>query len=327
MFHIPTNHGSLLDGLLKGASGLGAKAEAFAPRTRYARGHGGPRLHALVRARRADLVVCAYGSSLYDPPLRSHFLLDLPLYRRSVVIFQGSDARQHYPMEVADSRLASGGDALPALTPWGVIGTDEVVRKQAKIAKAARHSERLIAVNPDLLAHLPDTARYMPYPYSGADFPEPELRRGEGLRVLHLATNPILKGTPLIREAIEGRGVELRVLEKVDKASADAALGACDVLIDQVGLGWYGYQAIEALARGVPVVCRLDPKEWQRHVGRPPEACGFIAAGVEELGDAVERLRDPELRREIGRAGQKFVADVHDPVTVVRNAYGDLIDG
>jgi len=218
------------------------------------------------------------------------------------------------------------GQTLPELTPFGAIGPDERARKEAKIAKAARHSKRIIAVNPDLLSGLPEDARYMPYPYSGKTFGTAARRQGR-LRVLHLATNRILKGTPAIEAACAKLSdIDTRILVKVSRKTALEALDWCDLLIDQVGLGWYGYQAVEALARGKPVLCRIDSQDWDRHVGVPPERCGLIHVETGTIMDALTRLAEnPKLAQALGCAGQSFVARVHDPVTVVRNAYGDLM--
>lgn len=338
VLHLPHNHASFTLGLMEGARAMGHEALAHTRESAFSEAAGslsGSRFSVWREARRADMLVFMYGSSLWDPGFRRHFLLDLPTYPKHqprVMVFQGSDARLAYPEVVAHSRefeIAMGAD-LPDGTPGGVIGSDEIDRKRAKITKAARHCDRLLAANPDLLDGMPEESRFIPYPHFGPTFPAPKRREGP-LRVLHMATSRVLKGSGLIESALraasERAGIEADVRVRIPRADALAALEACDVLVDQVGLGWYGYQAVEALARGKPVLCRLDPHHFAEHVGESPEACGFVNVEPNTLADALVELFDDEDRRlALGRAGQKFANGFHDARRVVEQAYGDLLD-
>jgi len=82
------------------------------------------------------------------------------------------------------------------------------------------------------------------------------------LRLLHAPNHHNLKGTYVILRAIEdlkaeGLAVELSLIEGVPNTEMPELIQAADVVVDQLVLGWYAMFALEAMASGKPVVCKV----------------------------------------------------------------------
>lgn len=362
IMHLPYNQGNFVPFMQQAEQGLNASSLSAAFTNPFAapaninlsetRWGVKNKLNTFLRACKSDIIVFNYGTSLFDTPSRRAFLLDLPLYPKSIktaMIFQGSDARIDYADTIRQSRAyeISLGHKVNHSTNDGIIHPDEIDLKRKKIAKIDRHIDRLFFFNPDLAKALPDRARFLPYPYSlnphleenptlGENPAEKVLSAGPNkrpIRVLHLSTNRILKGTGLIEKAIKTAqtsvNFDAKICVRVPRAEANSAIDWADIFIDQVGLGWYGIQAVEALAKGKIVFCALDPTHWQQYmpdyVHRPS---GIVNVTPETLASKlVEIISDPKTRLELSKAGPQFVKQIHDPIKIVKSAYGDWING
>ncbi len=290
-----------------------------------------------INALQMNVLLFNYGSSLIDPPWRKHFLLDLPFYPKRIkkaMIFQGSDSRIAYPEAVLESREMEKtlGYTLSRTTADGLIPEAQIERKLARINKISSYVDRVFYVNPDLAAALGDDAEFMPYPVllppSSASS---SVASRKPMRVLHLSTNRVLKGTGLIEAALKQAqkhaNIETRILVKTTRAKAIEGIEWADVVIDQMCLGWYGMQAVEALARGKPVLCWLKDEDVLRNLPKYQNMpSGFINVTHDKIAQAIVSLADnPEKRQALSIAGTGFVRDIHDPFTVVKNAYGDWL--
>lgn len=84
------------------------------------------------------------------------------------------------------------------------------------------------------------------------------------LRVLHAPNHRAIKGTDYITKAVreiqaQGLEIELVLLERRPNHEVLEAIAQCDVVVDQLIIGWYAMFAIEGMAMGKPVVCNLRP--------------------------------------------------------------------
>ncbi len=92
------------------------------------------------------------------------------------------------------------------------------------------------------------------------------------LRVLHAPNHREIKGTRHVTKAIEelileGLDIELILVERVSNAKVQELIKECDLVIDQLIIGWYAMFAIEAMALGKPVVCHLRDDLGELYVG------------------------------------------------------------
>lgn len=216
--------------------------------------------------------------------------LDLPFWRlrgkRIWVSFHGSDIR---------------GRTLKAANPL------------------LRLADRVFVSTPDLLATLPD-AEWLPNPCPTLD-PAP-LPDNDPPVVVHCPSNPALKGTAVIEQAVawlirqEGREFIYRRVTGCSHEETLAAMRAADIVIDQARFsGLYGMVSIEAMALGRPVLSAVD----RRTLARRPPGCPVVPCGTSmiEIAAALAYLLDaPGRRALIGHRGPEYVARVHGPDAV-----------
>ena len=85
-------------------------------------------------------------------------------------------------------------------------------------------------------------------------------------------------------------------------------LAGCDILVDQLHMGWYGLLAIEGLAEGKPVIAYLRDEFRAREPDLP-----VVNAEPATLVEALRALvQDPTQRQQRGALGPAFVRRVHD---------------
>tara|TARA_Y100001978_G_scaffold203158_1_gene227107 strand:+ start:14190 stop:15416 length:1227 start_codon:yes stop_codon:yes gene_type:complete len=83
------------------------------------------------------------------------------------------------------------------------------------------------------------------------------------LRILHAPNHRQIKGTNYIIKTIKKLknqfklDIELILKEKEDNATILKSIQECDLVIDQLIIGWYGLFSLEAMAYGKPVLCFL----------------------------------------------------------------------
>jgi glycosyltransferase involved in cell wall biosynthesis len=82
-----------------------------------------------------------------------------------------------------------------------------------------------------------------------------------------------------------------------------------DIWVDRIGLGFYGFSAIEAAAMGIPVITQIS-EDASTYV---PD-CPFInAMSKQHVQRQILRLvEDDDLRRKLGAQARDYVIKTHD---------------
>src|SRR5664279_425473 len=238
---------------------------------------------------------------------------DLPVYRalgkRVFFTFHGSDVRTRRVHE--------------RINPWGLHRSSDVPtdddRTEKELQVVRTYADRMFVVSVDLLPFVPD-AEYVPRVIDLAEWPELPAPHHARPVVLHVASRPHTKGTPIIREGLqrlagEGLDFELRVLEGVPHAEVRAAIAEADILVDNVIAGSYGISSMEAMASGRVALANLSEDVQAAH----PD-CPVVNGDPITFADVMRRLiADPDERARRAVAGRAFVARVHDaPVIAAR---------
>jgi glycosyltransferase involved in cell wall biosynthesis len=202
-------------------------------------------------------------------------------------------------------------------------------RQRILLADAARHADRVFFSTKDLAESVPngielplaiDAARWEE---AARAFPLPAEPWRDGVHgpvvIAHAPTNRWIKGTRHIEAAVETLQaefplLELRLIDHIPWAEMPRALAACDLLVDQLFMGWYGLLAIEGMSLGKPVVCHLRAD----FVAAAP-GCPVVDATAETLVDVLRPLiADPARRAGLGAAGQAWARARHDAAVVGR---------
>lgn len=183
--------------------------------------------------------------------------------------------------------------------------------------------DRSFVLNPDLALHAKGAAFL---PYASTDIRtirQLEHPRREKPLVLHAPSDPHIKGTAIIEQALEELrsrfDFDYRVVKNLPHAEALKLYADADLVIDQALAGWYGGFAVEVMAMGKPVAAYIRDTDLP---AVPPE----LAADLPILRIDPRTMRDDlaaifERRREwpeIGRRSRAFVEAWHDPVKIAR---------
>lgn len=244
-------------------------------------------------------------------------LLDVPLLRalgrRVVFHFHGCEIRDRTRM-LRGHRLSTCTDCDPFCRP----------RHQGWLReRAARLGDRSFYSTLDLAesvpggVHLPlaiETARWA----EAADrHAPPDAARRDGVNgpvvIGHAPTNRLIKGTRHVVAAVERLRaefprLELRMIERQPWAIMPEFLAGCDLVVDQLHMGWYGLLAIEAMAEAKPVVAYLRDDFAAQAEGLP-----VVNADPATLVATLRPwIADPARRAERGALGRAYVTRVHD---------------
>lgn len=84
------------------------------------------------------------------------------------------------------------------------------------------------------------------------------------LKILHVPSESVVKGTAIIAKTFKKLQkkypkIEFKILEKIPREKLLEEMASADILIDQLLIGWYGGQAVEAMAMGKIVMAFLNP--------------------------------------------------------------------
>lgn len=138
------------------------------------------------------------------------------------------------------------------------------------------------------------------------------------VKIMHTPNHRGFKGTEFLVAAVkelksEGLDIELILLEKVSNDLVKEKMQEADILAEQFILG-YALSAIEGMASGLPVLSNLSVEFYTRVFRRYSflNECPILSATPETLKDNLRILvKNPEIRKELGTAGRKYVEKYH----------------
>ncbi|MEO8610200.1 MAG: hypothetical protein ABI690_20060 [Chloroflexota bacterium] len=254
---------------------------------------------------RFDVFIFVFGTSfvqLYDLPVLKFFR------KRVIFLFLGSDARPPY----LNGAFIHEDDAAVATC----------IRRTRQSKARIRWIERYA----DVVISLPTYGQFHEKPfvhYSVMGFPSTTplktptttpLRDPDRVRILHSPSNPILKGTPEIRQAIQrlqARGYAIDWIELTGQPNAVVLreLEQCDFIVDQLYADWPlpGF-ATEAASMGkASIVAGYDLESLEQQI-----PAGFVPpvhiCHPDDIEAAIEKLiADRIYRLELGQRAQMFV--------------------
>jgi hypothetical protein len=130
------------------------------------------------------------------------------------------------------------------------------------------------------------------------------------LRVAHASNHPQFKGTKYIFDAVErlqreGCPIEMIKIQGVPNQKVLELFRSCDLIIDQLIQGSYGYTALEAMALGKPVIA------WLREPSMviDPDTCPIINAWPESIYDRLKEILDGKYDLQLlGQQSRAYVA-------------------
>lgn len=136
-------------------------------------------------------------------------------------------------------------------------------------------------------------------------------------KIVHAPTDRNMKGTKYIIDAVdklksEGYKFEFITFEKISNIAVREALSDADICVDQLFSMGNGVFANEAMAAGCAVLCGNLPE----YSGRPLDLPIIHTRPENVYGNIKMLLEHPELRKELGEKGRKYVEKYHDRLKV-----------
>jgi glycosyltransferase involved in cell wall biosynthesis len=162
--------------------------------------------------------------------------------------------------------------------------------------------------------------------------------RSGSVRVMHAPNHRGVKGTEFFLAAVEelraeGLNIDLVLAEGWPNEEVRRTMLEVDVLADQFILTGYGLAAVEGMASGLPVMCNLED-EYVMRLYRLYSffgECPIVSTAPETIADRLRALvTRPDLRRELGEAGRRYVERFHSEATtqyLFGSIYRKLLDG
>lgn len=253
------------------------------------------------------------------------------LGKRVVMHFVGSDIRSSAFLLKKNEYLKDGEpiNNQPVSENW----------QQKLISDARKFANTILVSTPDLKRLIPEAVYYpvlldlqkfnRELETSGA----PDTQDGK-VRILHSPSNAELKGSRHIDQALQN--LKAKYPDKVEiirpvysknentgsKYSTSryelfSLYKSCDIVVDQLVIGWYGLQTVEALAAGKEVICYID-EELQKFLY---PGCPVISADVHNLEKVLEQTFHKVAERK-GRDGKRWVEQYH----TIENNHQQLLD-
>ena len=177
----------------------------------------------------------------------------------------------------------------------------------------SKFADAEIVSTPDLLEYAPE-ATWIPNCIPWHRLSKMD-RNDDRIIIGHAPTNRFYKGTKYFLEAMEQLkkeypNVECLLIENKPHKEAMQLLQTCDIVVDSVDvLGWYGVLTNEVQQMGIPCCTWIKP-------GLEPyleEPSGIVNVTKDNLTQRLEELiLDENLRRDLGRSGEKYVEKVHN---------------
>lgn len=242
--------------------------------------------------------------------------LDLPILRlfgkKIVMHYWGSDIRQ--------SNIAINYVYFKTLDEIQKIYPEKYdSKKQKKIKKIEKYTDFTIVGDYYLLPYSPKSIvikqaiNLTKLHFIGCE------NRNKKIKIIHAPTDREKKGTKCVLAVIERLKEEKYDIDfiLIENKTNDEVLEICknaDIAIDQLVLESHGIFPLECMTLGKPVLCRIDEKFIKYYPGLP-----ILRTDPDNIYENLKLLIEhPELRKDIGEKGRKYVEDVHDSKKIAK---------
>jgi len=147
--------------------------------------------------------------------------------------------------------------------------------------------------------------------------------------IVHAPSSKPIKGTQAILSAVEKLKLhyhfDFKLIHGAEHKKARKMIQNCDIMVDQLTIGYHGLAALEAMAFGKPTVCYMKPSLLSKYPSDLPIVNATQDNVVEILG---QLLNDGYRRNQIGRQGRAYVEKHHDAHKLARqlvHVYEELL--
>lgn len=132
--------------------------------------------------------------------------------------------------------------------------------------------------------------------------------------ILHIPTEPVVKGTDLIIDACdklkkEGFKFEFKLKRQLTQQELYKEIVNCDIYVDELKCGAHGVTAVEAMCAGKPTMTYIR----NDLISAYPDDLPLINTNPDTIYNNLKKLLiNGELRNEIGLRSREYVEKYHD---------------
>lgn len=180
----------------------------------------------------------------------------------------------------------------------------------------------------DMLAYVPDARNMHYWPIDTAAIPLGAPSRRDGpLKIAHAPNHTHFKGSGHLEAAIEklrsqGHQIEYVKVQGVPNTEVIRLFGEADIVADQFIGGAYGYTALEAMARGKPVLTYTRGPE----LIEAPEDCPLINVTPDTLEETLLWcVTHRDKLAAIGAQGRAYIERWHS-ISAVASRFGQMYE-
>lgn len=242
------------------------------------------------------------------------------LGRRIFFTLQGCDVRLARESNLKNSFTAC---AEGKCTAYEACLSTYDARRRYLIDKVLKSCDQVFFLNPEL-GHYVRDGSFLPYASVELDSFEVAPPKNKGvIRIVHAPSDPALKGTKLIVQALEKLkneyDFELIMVQGRTHRQALEIYKQADLAIDQVLCGWYGGVAVELMAMGKPVLCYIRDEDMEYVPAAMQRELPIQRLYPDRLAEDIAKVLECRNEwRDYSAAAREYVYKWHNPSTIAR---------
>jgi hypothetical protein len=225
--------------------------------------------------------------------------------------FVGTDIRSAVLLEQLEERtgVPNLGGRYRVINPM-MLTTDWDAAQRRTAQEADRYADVIYTARVDQLGYLTRQTEPVQYFLPESAFRERERPSGRRTVVLHAPSNPLIKGTDLVRRAVdallhEGRDFEYVELTGMPHHRVQEELDRADIVLNQFYALMPGVFGAEALAAGCAVMMSADG-DVEPDLGPGANQAWCVTRHDQVLDHLRELLDDHARVAELGRRGREW---------------------
>jgi hypothetical protein len=229
--------------------------------------------------------------------------------KKIITIFVGDDIRSPSKLREKLNELEYDG----FLDYDGAYNSKGYEEKKKRIAALSdKYADLCFSSSIDNASYLTSKQYFVPCAYDIKDFNrnDDKFNKNQTIKILHAPSNPLFKGTPLVRAAVkklklDGYRFEYKELIGVSNTKVLEELVSCHIVLNQFYAFNPGILGIESLANHTAVLMSADP---DIETGLPQEAKGaWMITKYWQVYDNLKFLLDnPEEIKKYANTGYDF---------------------
>jgi hypothetical protein len=147
-----------------------------------------------------------------------------------------------------------------------------------------------------------------------------KISKEDCVKIFHSPNHTSIKGTKHFERAVnnlknQGYNVELVFVQKLPNHEILKLMRECDIVADQLIIGWYAMTALEAMCFAKPVLCYLNEDLINLYDEADivkKEELPFINCNYRDVELQIKNLLDnPEMIESVGKKSREFVEKYH----------------